>query len=635
MRKQYLISLIALAGMLMLSGCNKEPGIGADYAGQITIQATIGQMTKVAYNGNATSFSIGDSISLYGWTGSNTTVSGQRVVDGVSNIFDGSKWIPSTSMCWKNSTTSHYFLGIYPVQAGLTGFTDAPFILNPADYTSSDLLIATNLTGVKATDGPVNLTFDHVMAKLNVNLKFRNEVGVNPVVESVTATSKSTATVNYLTKKVTATGSSSAVVIPQLIDTVAGYDLSFSGLQVPQNGVRKIAITIGGKKYVYESTQDIPLKSGKITNLDLTVGKDIIELGTVSVSDWLSGKDLPGGEAVSGLATPLTFEAAVAGAQVIFSFSDMSYHPCGVKYRKEINGNWSDWESYYDGTPVTLTNVGDKVQFAGSNGLYDSDNFFCSEDCYVYGNIMSLITETGFEDNTVLTQDMAFHKLFKGNTHLKSHPTKLLYLPATKLTNNCYNDMFSGCTGLTIAPELPATTLTDGCYSGMFGDCISLIAAPDLPATTLTASCYAYMFEKCESLCVVPDTLPATKMAVSCYYSMFYGCSSLTYAPVLPALELAYNCYLGMFWGCVSLTSAPVLPATKLAGACYFRMFLGCSSLNSITCLATDVSAEDCTYEWVRDVPGGGTFITPSGTNWTTGIHGIPSGWTRVDYVTP
>ena len=608
MRKQYLISLIALAGMLMLSGCNKEPGIGADYAGQITIQATIGQMTKVAYNGNATSFSIGDSISLYGWTGSNTTVSGQRVVDGVSNIFDGSKWIPSTSMCWKNSTTSHYFLGIYPVQAGLTGFTDAPFILNPADYTSSDLLIATNLTGVKATDGPVNLTFDHVMAKLNVNLKFRNEVGVNPVVESVTATSKSTATVNYLTKKVTATGSSSAVVIPQSIDTVAGCDLSYSGLQIPQNGVKVITITINGKKYVYESTQDIPLKSGKITNLDLTVGKDIIELGTVSVSDWLSGKDLPGGEAVSGLATPLTFEAAVAGAEVTLKYSSLNYHG-GVKYRKSINGNWSAWGNYSDGTPVTLTNVGDKVQFAGSEESYDRDNFSCSEDCYVYGNIMSLITETGFEDNKELTVDYAFGELFLDNTHLKSHPTKKLYLPATTLTYGCYVCMFEGCTGLTVAPELPATTLA--------------------------GFCYGYMFEDCSSLCVVPDTLPATKMVSTCYYAMFAGCSSLTVAPVMPIKELAVNCCSNMFNSCTSMTVAPILSADKLVKQCYFRMFQRCTNLNSITCLATDVSAEDCTYEWVRDVPGGGTFITPSGTNWTTGIHGIPSGWTRVDYVAP
>ena len=60
--------------------------------------------------------------------------------------------------------------------------------------------------------------------------------------------------------------------------------------------------------------------------------------------------------------------------------------------------------------------------------------------------------------------------------------------------------MFYGCTGLTAAPELPATALTDSCYNSMFYGCTGLTAAPELPATILAKSCYKSMFNGCTGL---------------------------------------------------------------------------------------------------------------------------------------
>ena len=58
-------------------------------------------------------------------------------------------------------------------------------------------------------------------------------------------------------------------------------------------------------------------------------------------------------------------------------------------------------------------------------------------------------------------------------------------------------------------------------------------------------------------------------------------------------------------------------------------MFSGCTSLNEITCLATDISANECTYYWVNNMSATGTFITADNPPaWTIGVHGIPSGWT-------
>lgn len=111
---------------------------------------------------------------------------------------------------------------------------------------------------------------------------------------------------------------------------------------------------------------------------------------------------------------------------------------------------------------------------------------------------------------------------------------------------------------------------------------------------------------------------------------MFKHCNRLISAPkCLPALELSEGCYRYMFWYCENLISAPELPATTLADNCYDDMFCGCSNLNYIKCLATDISADYCTINWVYEVPMGGTFVKNASMNdWEYGTNGIPSGWT-------
>lgn len=317
------------------------------------------------------------------------------------------------------------------------------------------------------------------------------------------------------------------------------------------------------------------------------------------------------------LATPLTFEAKKAGATVKFHHS--RYFDGKIYFRCETSSRWSRWTPYTEGHIINLVNKGDKVQFKGNNETYnrllssDNSNFHLTEDCYLYGNIMSLIKSENFDTCTTLTGHNCFYSLFYNEPHLLFHHNKRLILPATTLSPWCYNRMFEQCSGLTVAPELPATVLAEGCYAGMFEGCSSLISAPKLPAETLDSLCYEYMFASCSNLITPPE---------------------------LPVNKLSFACYTGMFEFCTSLTIAPVLPADSLVEYCYEGMFYGCTSLSSITCLATDVSAEDCTDYWLEeagtDVAGTKTFITPQETAWDEDSDdGIPSGWTRVDYTTP
>ena len=252
---------------------------------------------------------------------------------------------------------------------------------------------------------------------------------------------------------------------------------------------------------------------------------------------------------------------------------------------------------------------------------------------YMFQGCTSLTTAPVLPATTLASE--CYSSMFSGCRSLTTAPT----LPATTLAYGCYRSMFSGCTGLTTAPALPATSLKEDCYRDMFNGCTNLTTAPELPATELEYgfnpivrcySCYEGMFNGCTSLTAAP-ALPATTLVKNCYYKMFSGCTSLTTAPVLPATTLASDCYFCMFQGCTSLTSAPVLPATTLVERCYYYMFQGCTNLNYIKCLTTNISASNCTYNWVDGVAATGTFVTPSSTNWSTGVSGIPEGWTRVD----
>lgn len=98
---------------------------------------------------------------------------------------------------------------------------------------------------------------------------------------------------------------------------------------------------------------------------------------------------------------------------------------------------------------------------------------------------------------------------------------------------------------------------------------------------------------------------------------------------------LADFCYNNMFNGCTGLTIAPALPATALVDYCYWAMFRGCTSLSSVVCLATDISATDCTVDWLDGVAAEGIFTAADKTvAWKAdNTEGIPSGWTRENVV--
>ena len=429
--------------------------------------------------------------------------------------------------------------------------------------------------------------------------------------------------------------------------TIAKFTLK-EGSSSINNTLTRVSVCDGTNTYMVNRTASAdaiylamkPIASDQTITISATDGTDGYEKSVTGKSldaNKIYPINVTMTKTFDAKSTPLTLEAMTAGAVVCFNLSRD-----GENRQVQYSTDGTNWTTYgeNDQWDITLANVGDKVMFRGIGEPYNGSDITCTKDCYVYGNVMSLVTDysanaNAFATNTALTTANTFYNLFINNSHIKNHAFKSLVLPATTLAGSCYRGMFSGCTGLTTAPELPATTLVESCYLNMFHGCTGLTAAPELPATMLANSCYMWMFSNCTGLTTAPE-LPAGKNGIGslddgCDLCMFSGCTGLTTAPELPANTLAAHCYQEMFSRCTGLTTAPVLPATTLVNSCYDRMFYRCSNLNSVVCLATTNITQYTCSNWLNGVAATGTFTKATGATWESGVSGIPSGWTVRD----
>ena len=299
--KTYLFALMAMA--LTLGSCSdNENGIGGETSKYITVSTSIGNMTRVATDekGGQT-FEEGDEISVYAWTGDATVApeTRERVVNNAINKLTNGSWVSTPQMLWKNNRDKHYFIGVYPISA-ISDLSAGEYAFDETKQTESDLLVAVNKDGLSYNvdeQQTVPLIFTHVMAKLVVNLTYKNQWGTEgPTVDKVAVgNAAKKATVNYLTKVVTP----SAVA-----EDKADFDMpaltankQYASIIIPQDGVQKITITIGGKDFIYDNGTPFKFESGKITIVNLEVGRDVIKLGDVNISDWGSTGDPIKGEA--------------------------------------------------------------------------------------------------------------------------------------------------------------------------------------------------------------------------------------------------------------------------------------------------------------------------------------------------
>lgn len=372
-------NLLLATTAILLAACSTDSDVlPPQDLGQIRVTASVGAMTRVAHSGNSTTFETNDRISVYAWLGADNDMQ-RLVVDNSINTLGGDgTWTAEPQMLWADNTSDHYFLGIYPERNGATDYDADPYTLDFNNQTASDLLVAR--TTAKPTGSAVKLEFEHVMAKLVVNLSFRNEWTTAPEVASVTAVACTEATVNYLENPVEVTPATgqNLVVIP-----FTGTSASFAGIMIPgQSGFRTINVTLeNGKVYTYTHPSGIDLQPGRYTTVNLVLGRDNIKLDDagISVSDWENGTAIDGGEATEAYSydsntktiTIYSGEGLKVAADVVNSgdtdiniildndidLSDIDWTPIGTESRP-YTGN-------FDGGTYTITGL--KIDKSGTD----------------------------------------------------------------------------------------------------------------------------------------------------------------------------------------------------------------------------------------------------------------------------
>lgn len=297
--KTKFFTLAVIAGLL--TACASDDTPETKY---ITVNTGITPMSRIVTNADKTqSFSDGDRISIYAWTGSAATIPAERVVDGIVNTLGKDVWIPAAPMVWADESTPHYLMGIHPASSTpITDFTAGTFTLGN-DLTQNDLMVATQAgtdgKGIVPQAAPVSLQFSHLLARLTVNVTYRTQFS-KLTEATVNVSSRTNATVDYLNKTVVVTGESSNLPMTDIVANANGQTRSYEAIMIPQAGVTTINIMVEGTKLTYTHTQtaDIELTSSKHTTVNLTVGRDKVELTGISIDPWddSSSSPIEGGE---------------------------------------------------------------------------------------------------------------------------------------------------------------------------------------------------------------------------------------------------------------------------------------------------------------------------------------------------
>ena len=587
------------AAILALSACSESEDLLSAFHSDPNAVRITAQVGKASADGFTRSYPLGDAEAQAKFNDGDMISVKADGQDAVTYKLVGSEWQPQDGKFLKWESDEMTFTAYYPATFNGT-------INQPTEYTNIESLAAADFMSFSGSQtntdksNQLTLTMEREMARVVVEIAGFNDQYAGATIDNVNSLS-----VCGVKAYKHSDNKFYALIKPCAVQSSA----TFISLDVA-DGASKTTETLTG----------IPeLKAGKSYTYKLTVGKNKVTIGDVTVADWLTGAILKGTTDVKDKTPYVTFSAPAEQ-----TFKMVCYGGYTIS-NLEYSVNFGDWKKVKANEGVTFGGKNGGLRLRGKNikgtadpndtRIYSTITFIFDKDKEkdVNTNVMvactsdirTLLDYSNYDK--VNTSQARFVKLFNNCQALTSAPK----LPATDIASDCYNGMFYYCRYLKYAPELPATILKDQCYQNMFYACVSLTSAPKLPATKLAFNCYANMFSYCYWLKEAPE-LPATKLAGQCYQDMFTNCS-FSKAPKFPAEIMKTNCYAGMFAGCTNLTEAPELPAKQLESFCYSRMFQGCTKLSTVTMLAPSdkiSEASNCCYNWLDNAGTSATSRT-------------------------
>ena len=278
--------------MAALASCSSDDDFGTNWQNDPTavrVSATVG---GVFTRSNPVATKETDQMNFNGGDAITISTEGQASVNYI--LKDGT-WGPETSgqfLKWSSELMT--FTARYPKGSG--DFIVPTNQNGIAEIASADYMTATTVYDKIPDDRKVNFAFDRQMARVVITIAgFNNEFSDKASVSEMYVTSKERIAKDG--SAVTATSD----IIPYSQDRYGKKGSIYYALVAPNTATNYEFIKLRVK---YESDvksltvkNPVALEAGKSYNFNLTIGKNGVSLGTVSVEDWGNTGTISGGEA--------------------------------------------------------------------------------------------------------------------------------------------------------------------------------------------------------------------------------------------------------------------------------------------------------------------------------------------------
>ena len=220
--------------------------------------------------------------------------------DNLRWVNNGGIWTPESQVLWKNAQSP---VGIYayaPHISGADDHTSVEFSIpsNQVNGTFSADFLWCSLPGFvpadELVDQKLNITFSHALVKLKVSLAFGNEFDDSHSVKDVILNGTSSKIRFDLANRTVADldqSSSNDISMCNTSDYV--YEAIFFPGKGQKSGARMLTVVMSDNKaYNVTIDNDLELYGGYAYAMNVKVGKDKLEAGSVNVFEWQPEKEL-------------------------------------------------------------------------------------------------------------------------------------------------------------------------------------------------------------------------------------------------------------------------------------------------------------------------------------------------------
>lgn len=294
--------ILAAATLLGLAACQQEDTLASAYdtdPNAVKISASIAGVdnvqTRINTDGEGAAWTNNDMIQV-----TNTSSNAIKGKTKANYTHTTNKWELNGAdyMVWADGENT--FEAFYPYENGTATTSFTAFVL-PSDQSEvakiskADWMLATAVQS-KGDNKTVDLEFAHQFAKVTVKIaKYNNEFGTLPGIEDVNNPKFTVPTTltQFTGKKVTVENYTPSIAALKVEDISDNKQHFFTAVLLPGMYSAEgdfFQLEVNGTAYKAKvsagSVLTTGIESGKAYTFNLTVGKDVITIGNITVEDW-------------------------------------------------------------------------------------------------------------------------------------------------------------------------------------------------------------------------------------------------------------------------------------------------------------------------------------------------------------